>query len=359
MTESTNLLQKAQTLGNPVIEGEQVTFVWEGDNPPYLLSDFNLWGADDSQPQTFTDAGDGIHTLTLTLPTDAYIEYALFTEKGDEDSRITDPLNNNLVDNGMDALNHYFTMPESTITPLADLNRDIPQGIMTRQVIKNPFLLAGGERDVWLYKPVATSEPTPLLVVYDGWRSLKVLQITQVIDSLIGAGKIPPLAVALIDSSRDTRIIEYMAGDAMVKIIVDELLPLAHEHLDLLDTDSHPGAYGVCGASMGGLMAFYTALRHPHIFSKALCQSPSLPLIHNDYRSPTRALLDTHDNAQHPIKIWIDSGTFEANTITRAEIAADLKQRGIDTTYQQFNGGHNNTSWRSVLAPALITLFGD
>jgi hypothetical protein len=37
------LLAIARTIGNPVIESEAITFVWQGKIAPYLVDDLNNW----------------------------------------------------------------------------------------------------------------------------------------------------------------------------------------------------------------------------------------------------------------------------------------------------------------------------
>jgi hypothetical protein len=38
------LIQRAQHEGTPLFDGEQVTFVWQGDTQPSLMGDFTAWG---------------------------------------------------------------------------------------------------------------------------------------------------------------------------------------------------------------------------------------------------------------------------------------------------------------------------
>ncbi|MFN8374318.1 MAG: alpha/beta hydrolase-fold protein [Anaerolineae bacterium] len=39
-----------------------------------------------------------------------------------------------------------------------------------------------------------------------------------------------------------------------------------------MDIQQHPGAFGVLGASMGGLMALYAGLRMPALFGQVISQ---------------------------------------------------------------------------------------
>jgi enterochelin esterase family protein len=61
------------------------------------------------------------------------------------------------------------------------------------------------------------------------------------------------------------------------------ILPFASEHLNLLDIRRNPGAYGVLGASAGGMMSVYTGLRMPEVFGKVLCQSGVFGLDGRDF----------------------------------------------------------------------------
>src|SRR5688572_13537657 len=43
MRISNSTIQRAKRSGNPVIDGNRATFIWEGKTAPYLMSDFNDW----------------------------------------------------------------------------------------------------------------------------------------------------------------------------------------------------------------------------------------------------------------------------------------------------------------------------
>jgi hypothetical protein len=79
------LRQRAHNEGTPLIDGENVTFVWQGERPPLLLADFNHFDPAHAAPLSETAAG--IWTHSVTLPGDAFIEYSYITdpEKGDSD----------------------------------------------------------------------------------------------------------------------------------------------------------------------------------------------------------------------------------------------------------------------------------
>ena len=122
--------------------------------------------------------------------------------------------------------------------------------------------MVGGKRPVWLYQP-PTPDPVPLVVVWDGGDYYRRGRLTQIVDNLIAQRRIRPIALALVENGGPARVVEYACSDATIGFVMECVLPLAAERLRLLDVRTSPGAYGVLGASMGGLMALYLGLRAP------------------------------------------------------------------------------------------------
>jgi len=353
------LLKRAKREGNPLIEGETVTFVWKGKNPPYLLGDFNFWNVFDSGYAEFEGVSKKIWAYSTQLPTDAYIEYAYFTDLEDSDSRLLDPLNKQRkVSNGMKRYNNYFNMPEAQHTKLIRVKGGIPRGTLSKHTLKAPGQInIGKKRSLWLYRPPTDAE-VPLVVVFDGKQYLKRAHITHIVDNLIAGGRIRPIALALIDNAGWSRIGEYHSSEAMLLTIMQGILPVAHKYLNLIPVDEQPGAYGVLGASMGGLMALYAGLRLPKLFGHVITQSGTFMF---DYpKADSHALIDLLVKAlpKHDLKIWQDVGRYEWLIDKNREMRARLESRGYDVTYREFNGGHNYIAWRNMLPEAMETLFG-
>ena len=344
------LLDRAKTGGTPIIHGEQVVFLWEGDQPPYLIGDFNAW--DPEATALWVEAGAGIWSSTLTLPADAYIEYAFLTEPRDE-ARITDPFNTHTTPNGLGHINNYFYMPGEEPTPLAEHGYAVRQGKLTRHRIENKWLLATGKRWVHLYHP-PTEAPVPLIVVYDARDYITRGRLTHIVDNLIAQGRIRPVALALLDNGGPARGLEYACSDATVGFVTGEVLPLAQEHLQLVDPARRPGAYGALGASMGGLMALYTGLRVPNIFGHVLSQSGAFEL---DNTETVTVPLVRYMPVQ-PLKIWMDVGRYEWLLEPNRRMYSLLQERGYDLKYREYNGGHNYPAWRNDVWRGLEALFG-
>ncbi len=79
----TTLLERALAQGTPLIDGSTVTFIWAGAGEiPQLMGDFNAW----SEPIPLAELEPGVWGYALSLPRDAYVEYA-FMQKIDIEER--------------------------------------------------------------------------------------------------------------------------------------------------------------------------------------------------------------------------------------------------------------------------------
>ena len=338
------LLALARTLGNPVIDGETATFVWQGRTSPRMLDDLSNW----DQARSFEHIGPGLWSATMTLPLNAYVEYTFHDPKTGE--RLPDPLNPKRVSNGMRSWNHYFYMPKGKPSPLAEREPGSTPGTLTRHEVPTGDLVAGKTRTLYLYRPPVEG-PIPLVVVYDGPDYLKRARLNVIVDNLIARQRVRLFAMALVQNGRQARLLEYACADATLGFIMESVLPLAKGHLDLVPPAG--GAYGVMGASMGGLMALYTGMRLPQVFGKVLSQSGA-------FRIPEHEFVLT-DLIRHlpkrEIAIWMDAGRFESLLACNREMRALLEERGYTPAYREFSGGHNYTAWRDDVGRGLETLF--
>jgi enterochelin esterase-like enzyme len=344
-----NLLARVQAGGSPIVEGNTATFVWFGDQPPRLLGDFNGFGWHEPHI-TLSEVGPGVWAHTLELPRDAYIEYVY--QLGDGSG--LDPLNPRRVGNGIGGSHSYFFMPDAEPTPLTRVRKGVPRGTVTRTVIKNGFLIIGGRRVVHLYRP-PVDRPTPLLVVYDGQDYLPRARIVHIVDNLIAQGRIRPIAMALVNHGNQARYVEYDCSDATLALLLREVIPLAAQHMPLIDPAEEPGAFGVVGASMGGLMSLYTGLRLPHIFGRVISQSGAFGLHGGDLKPVVWDLVRAMP--RRPLKIWLDAGEYEFLKEPNREMCALLKEKGYDVSLRIFSGGHNYTSWRNDVWRGLEAVF--
>ena len=293
-----DLLQRLKTEGNPLIDGETATFLWEGDSAPHLIDDSHNW---EENPQPLQRIAPKLWTCSLNLTRDTYLEYAFLNTGSDE--RVCDPHNKHHVNNGVGSYNHFFYMPDAAPTPLVRKRKGVTTGTISKHITRTWMLAENSKRTVHLYHP-PTDEAVPLLVVYDGNDYLRRGKLAVIVDNLIAEKRIHPLAMAFLHHGGRRRFVEYACSEATLAWLDHDVLPLARRELNLLDIEKHPGAYGVLGASMGGLMALYTGLRMPQVFGKVLSQSGAFHFEQFDTISV--------DMVQHlpkrDIRIWMDAG---------------------------------------------------
>lgn len=353
MTLAMTLLDRAREEGTPLIDGDQVTFVWYGDGAepaPYLVGDFNDWDGE-RRPIHLKEVEPGVWAHTLTLPMDAYIEYAYMLSR---EERLSDPFNPYLIWNGVDAVNHAFMMPDCQMTDLIARKKGVKRGTLTKHALDSGIMTAWSPRDIYLYQP-PVDVPVPLVVVWDGPDYSRRAYLTNIVDNLIAQGRIPPLALALLANGREARMIEYYHNDMTIGWVLNQVIPFAQDKLNLIDYRDQPGAYGVLGASMGGLMALYAGVRAPMVFGKVISQSGAF-----DIAQGHEMIIDKliRLGEGRGIKIWQDVGTMEFLTEGNRKMHRLLTEQGYDVTYHEYNGGHNYTMWGNSVWRGLETVFG-
>ncbi len=339
------LLAMARTIGNPVIEDETVTFIWQGKTAPRLMDDLHNWEED---PQTMQRAGTELWSYSMSLAADAYFEYAFLDPKTGE--RVPDPLNPNRIWNGINAYNHYFYMPRSGPNPLVQSVKGVARGTVTRHQVPTKEYVVGANRTVYLYQPLVKT-PVPLVVVYDGPDYLKRARLNVIVDNLIAAKRVRPFAMAMVQNGGHARSLEYSCSESTLGFVFECVIPLAQEHLTLTPPGGEP--YGVLGASLGGLMAMYTGMRLPQVFGKVLSQSGVFILPEHQF-----VVVDLVRYAPPPeIDIWMDTGHYEGLLDSNRQMYALLKEKKFKVKYHEFSGGHNFTAWRDDIWRGLEALF--
>ncbi len=343
-----DLLARAHTEGTPLVDDDRATFIWEGATAPTLFTDATGWG--DEAGLELTQIAPDLWAYGISLLPDAYIEYAFITAEG----RWRDPFNKQLITNGMGKMNHRFNMPQNHHTALTQRKRGVARGLVTEHKISGGFTIVGKQRPVYLYHP-PTNEPVPLLVVLDGKDYATRAKLPIIVDNLIAQKRIRPIALAMPKHGGEARFVEYMCSDSTLAFLTRDVLALAAQHLRLLPIEENPGAYGILGASMGGLMALYSGLRLPQVFGKILSQSGAFGF---DLIGEETVIYDLiRLNERLPIDIWMDVGRYEWLLPMNRKMHALLKAQGYALTYREYSGGHNFTSWRDDVVLGLETLF--
>lgn len=356
MPMSPDILTHAKRLGTPLIDGTRATFVWRGKRAPQLMGDFNAWAGDvpraHLKPLHLVQSEPGVWTLTLEFPQNAYIEYSFFTAKG----RTLDPLNARTTPNGIGGTNNFFYMPGAAPTTWTEKRRGIARGRVTTHVLNVPGMVVGNTRKVHLYAP-PVEKAAPLIVAFDGQDYLKRAQLPVILDNLIAGNKIRPVAVAMVENSTlakgSARMAEYALNELTLLFVLKQVLPLAQKNLKLTSWKQTPGAFGVMGASMGGVMSVFTALRAPHVFGTVISQAGAFELY--DSRPFVFDLAAMSQNKT--TRFWLDVGRLDWLLAPNRRMKKWLRDRGFGIESREYYAYHNWTAWRDVLPDALLWAF--
>ncbi|MFP2909613.1 alpha/beta hydrolase-fold protein [Pyxidicoccus sp. 3LFB2] len=344
--DAKTLEARARAEGTPVIDGDTATFVWRGRGPVSLHGDFQDWRG---EPLPLERVGPGLWARSLKLPRDAYVEYALLDGRG---HKLEDAFNPRVSDNGFGEFNHCFYMPEGGPAELLQRPRGAPRGRVSRHWLEPGDMAVGGRRSVALYAP-PVSGPVPLVVVLDGDDYLRRVKLPEVVESLTARGLMRPVALAMVANGGEARSVEYTCSEYTVDLLLRHVLPLAHEHLPLVDEKKEPGAHAVLGSSFGGLMALFAGLRAPDVFGRVLSQSGAFSVDERDF-----VVFDlARQKPRRPLEVWLDCGRFEGLLEGNQRMAPLLAASGHRVEYREYNGGHNYPAWRDDLVHGLQWLF--
>lgn len=252
----------------------------------------------------------------------------------------------------------YAELPDAPRAVDWEARPGIAQGVVCERKVASAHL--GGSRRVWLYEPplsAGQSGRIPVLVLLDCEHWQPQLGLARLLDNLIADRRIPPVAAVLPEAvDETTRWTDLTCRPEYVAFLAEELLPWA---AGLLPVTDDPGRTVVAGQSLGGLTAAYAALAAPHRFGNALVQSGSFwwP-VGPDAEWLTRTLATT---PRLPVRFRLSFGEQEWVALPAARRLRDtLEAAGYqDSSYREFNGGHDYLCWRTELADGLVELLGD
>ena len=224
------------------------------------------------------------------------------------------------------------------------------------------------KRDFFVWLPPGYGENVsrryPVLYMHDGQNLIdpktayagKDWQVDETLTRLIKEYKIKEIIVVGIYNN-ENRLDEYSdneIGAKYRKFMIKELKPFVDSKYRTL-TDNNNTA--IMGSSMGGLVSFIAAWKHPEIFGMAGCMSSSF--YYNDEK--VFKMIDEYSGPKKHVKFYIDHG--EDGLIRGQRMFCKLTQLGYvigtDVDYFYARGAeHNETEWAKRLERPLIFFFG-
>ncbi len=169
---------------------------------------------------------------------------------------------------------------------------------------------------------------------------------------MIAAGKVEPFIIVFVDPIDRNK--EYWMSDSFADWMARTLVPLVDRRYR---TRATRDGRALGGASLGGVISVWTALRHPAIFSRVAGHSTAFQ-IDEERLLASLSRLDAARRRRHPLRFYLDAGRYEPaifDTTRRANII--LRARGYPVTYREAPVGHNYTAWRDRLPDAYAALW--
>ena len=335
-------LKSAKT--SPLVEGEDVTFIYRGDAKRVeVVGDFTGWSP--AGLLLRESPGTNVKYIRLKFPKSARLEYKFIADG----EWILDPLNPNKNNNGVGGLNSNFAGPDYRPTGFAS-GRDELRGRLEH------LTLPGDDKHkVQAYLPPGYTEAHvryPVLYAQDGTQSIELGRAAEIADRMISEGKVEPFIIVFIDPLDRTK--EYWANDQFADWMARVLVPVVDARYR---TRAEREGRALSGASLGGVISVWTALRHPETFARVGGLSTSFQ-IDEERVIAALARLDDETRRKYPTRFYLDAGRYEPLILDAGRRAnVILRARGYPVTYREAVVGHNFTAWRDRLADAYNALW--
>ncbi|HEV3468111.1 MAG TPA: glucan 1,4-alpha-glucosidase [Pyrinomonadaceae bacterium] len=343
---------------SPVVEGEAVTFIYRGGaRRVEVVGDFTNW-----RPAGLVlegPAGAGLKLIRLEFQPGARLEYKLVADG----EWLLDPLNPRRIDNGVGGFNSFFTVggeagagavPKVLEAATDGDSAEERFASLVTDEVRSAVL--GGARKIGVYLPPGYGDADqryPVLYVQDGSEYMQRAAAVRTAHALIKEKKVRPFIIVFVDPSERTK--EYWASDAFADFMAKELVPYVDAGYR---TRRGRDSRALLGASLGGVISVWTALRHPEVFARVGGQSTAFQI--DEERVVARlAALPEAARAEHPMRFYLDAGLYEPIYDVNRRVQVMLAAKGYPVTYRETPSGHNYTTWRERLADAYTALWGD
>jgi enterochelin esterase-like enzyme len=362
--------------GAPLIEPldgdtSRVTFMWRGEAGTTSVE----WGVKLALERLpGTDLWQGSIALPSDLRTVYYIAHdgAMDIPRGlDPGPTHVDPLNPHPFlfpgDPG-DPTDHdgwacLLELPRAAPEPWLVPPADGVRGSTHEAVIDSDAL--GGPRRVAIHLPTNVDpRGLPVLLVFDGHLSRTVLRVPTTVDNLIAAERIPPVAVVFVSTPDDIRSQELVPHPSIVEFVASEVLPWAGRSFGVGD----PSRNVIAGASLGGLVSAFVAMRRPDHFAGVISQSGSFWWPRPADGEPEQLTREYAAADRRPLRFYLDVGIREdgpgpggapSQVDANRRMRDALVERGYEVTYAEYVGAHDYVNWRRTFADGLLALLGN
>ncbi|WP_442596561.1 alpha/beta hydrolase [Neobacillus sp. D3-1R] len=229
------------------------------------------------------------------------------------------------------------------------------------------------ERNIWIYFPPsyqAFDKEYPVLYMQDGQSIFKSAdtewKVDEALKDIFKRNQAEETIVVGIESDPETRFDEYAPwkngagdggeGDLYVDFIVKELKPYIDDHFRTLKDRENTL---IAGASMGGYISLYAAVKYQDVFGKVAAFSPII-----GFNKASYVQFINKEKKKQDMIIYLDSGEKEEEFINADEDVKEMKELLINVGFQDSqmkmvidpNGIHRKESWQQRFPEAFVWL---
>lgn len=331
-------------LQNPVLpltNGTECVFMFRGNADRIIVTgDHKQWSANGDTMKRI--AGTDLSYIMNTFPIDARIDYKFINGS----NWILDP-KNPLTCAGGFGPNSELRMPGYPQQPELIGNTDIPKGSIFDTTFRSSSLNNSRAIKVYLPPGYSHSQQYPVILFHDGLDYVNLAKAPTIIDRLIAMNKMRPIIAVFVPAVNRTS--EY-AGNTMStfhQFIINDIMNWVDKRFS---TTANPEYRAVAGASNGGNIALYCALKSPQIFGKVAAQSSNV----------INSIMKEFDvYPPLPITLYADIGTYDIPQLIPLvrQFKQVLEQRGYMYMYKEVNEGHSWGNWKAHMNEYLESFF--
>lgn len=212
-------------------------------------------------------------------------------------------------------------------------------------------------RKVWV-QPALGGPVVDCLVFLDAEFYIEKMQAPTIIANLQESGDVPPVtSIYLSHVDTTARASDFSCNPAFASFAAVDL-PLWIEQ-----TVGRFERFFLCGLSLSGLAAMFTALQYPTAYWGVLSQSPSawwdderlLSSLTPDKRSGSRVWISAGDQELQENVMHSPAGLFQkaSQRDSVRRLAKSLEGLCREVHYTEFPGGHDMACWAQELPSAL------
>ena len=237
---------------------------------------------------------------------------------------------------------------------------------------------------LWIYTPPGYSNSGPdnnLLINFGG--DIKGVPVPTILDNLIAKGKLPPTVAVAVDWGPGGVMTERWHNDKFNDFVAQELIPWVRKNYRVT---AKPNRTFLTGASLSANTAVYLGIEHPEIFGNVMAQSGGFMYrqrqntprprcrgsIRRGFPESEWLIRQIVARPKMPIRFYLEIGLMEEvvwrevparyafpSLVSSTRHLRDvLLAKGNELFYNEYNGAHEDLSWRGTYGEGLILLAG-